>query len=47
MYQLNKTEAQYLKHQLQAHDGKSNVNCPFCRSYKKKIGDNWKRLISK
>jgi len=43
MYQLSKTEAQLLKHQLQAHSGKSNINCPVCRSYKKKIGDNYKK----
>jgi hypothetical protein len=43
MYKLSKTEAEFLQHQLKAHGGNSNVNCPFCRAYKKKIGDNWQK----
>lgn len=46
MYKLSKDEANFLRHQIQAHGGNTNVNYPFCRAYKKKIGSNWKKAVA-
>lgn len=43
MYKPIKIEQQFFKHQMQAHNGKTNTNCPFCRAYKLKIEQNNKK----
>ena len=43
MYKPSKLEQQYFKHQMKVHNGKTNVNCPFCRAYRIKIEKDTKQ----